>query len=224
LARLGSLWISRANMSGEVALGLFLYLLVGALVMLALKHHVAVYQEKHKTKSFSDDLMKAYRESYPEQSNHAKKTEDKVSWVFALFVWPIVVVIGLMAMYFPNWIARLSQAKDAQHNPEDDFFCKREHIVKLITPEDAERDALIMDPLGRVPQEPFGHLAPGWRAFLAQKKPGFQLWSFKVPGNFPSFQAKNDHGREWSVAQDEKMGFAWVHKGKIKAEFLTQWD
>lgn len=64
-------------MSGEVALGLFLYLLVGALVMLALKHHVAVYQEKHKTKSFSDDLMKAYRESYPEQSNHAKKPRTR---------------------------------------------------------------------------------------------------------------------------------------------------
>ena len=211
-------------MSAETALGMVLYLLVGALAMLALKHHVAVYKDKHKTKRFSDDLMKAYQESYPEPSNHAKKTEDKVFLVFALLIWPIVVSIGLVALYVPNWTARLSPSKDAQRNPEDDFFCKREHIVKLLTPEDAERDAVITDPLGRVPQEPFGHLAKGWRAFLALQKPGFQLWSFKVPGNFVSFQAKNDQGREWAVAQDEKMGFAWVHKGKIKAEFLTQWD
>ena len=211
-------------MSAETALGMVLYLLVGALAMLALKHHVAVYKDKHKTKRFSDDLMKAYQESYPEPSNHAKKTEDKVFLVFALLIWPIVVVIGLVALYVPNWTARLSPSKDAQHNPEDDFFCKREHIVKLLTPEDAERDAVITDPLGRVSQEPFGHLAKGLREFLALQKPVFLLWSFKVPGNFVSYQAKNDQGREWSVAQDEKMGFAWVHKGKIKAEFLTQWD
>ncbi len=211
-------------MSGETALGVVLYLLSGALVMWALKHHVAVYQEKHKAKRFSSDLMQAYRESYPELAKPAQKTEDQVFVVFALLMWPIVVVIGLVALYFPHWISKRSPYKDVQHNPEDDFFCQREHIVKLPTPTEAERDAVITDPLGRVPPEPFGHLAPGWRAFLALQKPGFQLWSFKVPGNFVSFQAKNAQGREWSVAQDEKMGFAWVHKGKIKAEFLTQWD
>jgi hypothetical protein len=26
------------------------------------------------------------------------------------------------------------------------------------------------------------------------------------------------------VAMGERVGFAWVHKRKIKAEFLTEWD
>jgi len=131
--------------------------------------------------------------------------------------------LSLMALFAPLWASARGPVVTHPHL-EDDLHCQRQHIVKLLTPEEAEREEWVFDPLGRAPNAPFGHLAQGWRSFLELNQPGFQLWSFKVPGRFPSFKAKSDHTREWSVAQGEKMGYVWVHKGKIKAEFLTQWD
>ena len=167
---------------------------------------------------FLKDLVSMLREQYKLDQDKRLLAEKWAFMLGAILLWPLAVAF---------WVSefRPKPEKPARKtDPEDAFDIKSAHLLRTVTASEAENQAIVTDPLGRVPQEPFGHLAKGWRACLALQKPGFQLWSFKVPGNFVSFQAKNDQGREWSVAQDEKMGFAWVHKGKIKAEFLTQWD
>lgn len=196
------------------------YLVFGAVLIVSMRYFNLVIRNKQSKSEFAHDLMEAFKQDHPELN---KSTIDKEQLFFTIIVcliWPLAMLLLIIESLFP----KLFENKPMPYNPEDDFECKRNHLVKKTTPEEAEVDSRIHDPLGRTPTGPFGHLEPGWRSFLALHEPGFELWSFKVPGNFNSFKAKKDNGREWSVPQDEKIGFAWVHKGKIKAEFLTEWD
>ena len=208
----------------------FFYLGLGAVVVLTSRFINDLMDKRKKGGNFTSDLLKAYKESYPEKTTPKERTpfsqmsyQEKEAIVFSVIVfliWPIGVLVLIVCSIFPQ----LLESKPMPYNPEDDFICKKEHLLKEVTLEEAESHSMVEDPLGRAPKEPFGHLAAGWREFLSQSEPGFKLWAFKVPGSFNTFDGSTDNGRQWSVAMGERVGFAWVHKRKIKAEFLTEWD
>ena len=208
----------------------FFYLGLGAVVVLTSRFINDLMDKRKKGGNFTRDAMQAYKESYPEQFSKKERTpfsqmsyQEKEAIVFSVIVfliWPIGVLVLIVCSIFPQ----LLESKPMPYNPEDDFICKKEHLLKEVTLEEAESHSMVEDPLGRAPKEPFGHLAAGWREFLSQSEPGYKLWAFKVPGSFNTFDGSTDNGRQWSVAMGERVGFAWVHKRKIKAEFLTEWD
>jgi phosphogluconate dehydratase len=85
-----------------------------------------------------------------------------------------------------------------------------------------EAKAIVSDPKGRVPNLPFGHLHSGWIKLLGQLEKGDSLWSFKTPGWTAS---KGERGAtQWAIPRDVVSGYAVVRNGKVKAEFLTEWD
>ena len=208
----------------------FFYLGLGAVVVLTSRFINDLLDKRKKGGNFTSDLLKAYKESYPEKTTPKERTpfsqmsyQEKEAIVFSVIVfliWPIGILVLIVCSIFPQ----LLESKPMPYNPEDDFICKKEHLLKEVTLEEAESHSMVEDPLGRAPKEPFGHLAAGWREFLSQSEPGYKLWAFKVPGSFNTFDGSTDNGRQWSVAMGERVGFAWVHKRKIKAEFLTEWD
>ncbi|MEI6468490.1 MAG: hypothetical protein WCO72_03360 [Betaproteobacteria bacterium] len=208
----------------------FFYLGLGAILVLTIRFINDVLDKKKKSGNFTRDAMQAYKESYPEQFSKKERTpffqlsyhekQDIVFKAIAYLIWPIGILVLILATIFPE----LLESKPMPYNPEDDFICKKEHLLKEVTVEQAESNSIVEDPLGRTPREPFGNLAAGWREFLSLSEPGFKLWAFKVPGTFNTFDGSTDNGRQWSVAMGERVGFAWVQKRKIKAEFLTEWD
>ncbi len=46
--------------------------------------------------------------------------------------------------------------------PDGVFACRRKHLVRLVSSDAVEADAKVIDPLGRAPDLPFGHLNAGW--------------------------------------------------------------
>ena len=114
-----------------------------------------------------------------------------------LIIWPVVLVIFILDMYF-------SSKDHWKPDPEAAFNCRRQHLVRVVAPEAAEADAIVVDPLGRVPDLPFAHLNPGWHALLADRQIGDTLWYFEVPG--------------------AKRGYALVQSGKVRKEFVFELD
>ncbi len=128
-------------------------------------------------------------------------------------LWPLFVIVIL------DDYVRSKFGKRAV-NQLDTLACKPEHLRHQTTSALAEADALITDPLGFVPAKPFGHLHDGWKRFVAIGEAGDALWSFKIPGHPPYKPAD----LPWEQTVDAAEGYAWLRRGKVKAEFFTQWD
>jgi len=199
---------------------IIVYLIFGAVLILSLRYFNQVIKDKKSKRDFASDLMDAFKKDHPELNKRTIDREELIFMIIGYLIWPISILILIIGSVFPS----LLQGKPIPYDPEDDFLCKRNHLIKQVSPEEVEAASYIQDPLGRTPNKPFGHLSIGWQNFLTLHESGYQLWAIKIPGNYVSFKSKKDNGREWSVPQDEKIGYAWVHKGKIKAEFFTEWD
>ena len=117
-----------------------------------------------------------------------------------LFFWPLVIVIFAtepLAERLKHW----------RYKQQDRFHSRPEHLLGNATVHNAEAVAVVVDPLGRVPALPFGHLNAAWKAFLEKKKFWYRLQKFHIPG----------------TPQGQKVGYAWVGLGRIRAEFVYEW-
>jgi hypothetical protein len=117
-----------------------------------------------------------------------------------LFFWPLVIVVFAiepLAERLKHW----------RYKQQDRFHSRPEHLLGNATVHDAEAGAVVVDPLGRVPALPFGHLNAAWKAFLEKKKFWYRLQKFHIPGTL----------------QGQKAGYAWVVLGRVKAEFIYEW-
>lgn len=74
-----------------------------------------------------------------------------------------------------------------------------------------------------LPPQTFGHLNAGWRALLADRQLGDTLWYFEIPGYTPDPE-HTPQRHQWSVPQGAKRGYALVQSGKVRAEFIFEWD
>ena len=91
------------------------------------------------------------------------------------------------------------------------------NLVSEITPIEAEVFNQVHDPLGKVPNLPFGHLNKAWGRLLEEMtEPADQLWSFFIPKD-------SDIGKYRSVSGDVR-GYAIVRKGKIVGELVVESD
>lgn len=134
-----------------------------------------------------------------------------VGFLVLLLVWPVVLIVLVADKCRPSHSLSVAPFWHAQDN-----------LQEQITIEAAEIAAKVVDPLQRTPHVPFGHLNPGWLAFLQEKKEGFTLYAFTSPGYPPDEPWES--GPKWSTYRYRKLGYAWVKSGKIKAEFIYEWD
>ena len=145
--------------------------------------------------------------------------EKGIDWKEAIFtllafsllwvVWPVLAVWIMVNLCSPtaHWRSQL---------PEAAFKCQSPHLRNAVTPADAETLGTVIDPLGRAPALPFGHLNVGWRAFLGKEAEDFALWYFEVP-----HKPISDKDTE-APSYLEYRGFAWVKGRKVKAEFVFE--
>ena len=61
-----------------------------------------------------------------------------------------------------------------------DFTVRSNDLVARCEVAEVERRERVVDPLHAVPDVPFGHLNPAWKAFLGLKGEGEALWSFRA--------------------------------------------
>lgn len=131
-----------------------------------------------------------------------------------LLLWPLIIPIVLKEHFYPKvW----------KPDPEAAFTCRRNHLVRVVSPDVVQAEATVVDPLGRVPAAPFGHLNAGWRAFRASMEPEDWLWYFEVLGVKPE-PGDGFYQPQWSEPQGGRRGYALVRSGKVRVEFIFEWD
>ena len=142
------------------------------------------------------------------------RIKDGAVYCFALACvllgWP-----GFVIWYFKNKEAEVAR-QEFQDRPE--FDCAPEYLVAVVNPVDAEITSYVIDPLGKVPALPFGHLNKAWGNFLANMlDEQDELWSFYIPMG-------SKVGKYQRMCRAEIRGYAQVRDGKILAEFITESD
>lgn len=87
-------------------------------------------------------------------------------------LWPIA-----MFMYFRENFTSRNQTHESQSTA---FTVHPNHLKELLSVDEIEALEAVYDPLGAVPELPFGHLHAAWRRFLEGRTQGDQLWSFNA--------------------------------------------
>ncbi len=135
--------------------------------------------------------------------------------VTVMLIWPLVVPVIAYELF--TWIKSMREEK--YHSQ---FHFRPKHLYRKMTVSEAEAEATVLDPLGRVPALPFGHLNAGWIAFVAKMEPDVELWRAFDPG------AESDHLSEsapkWAEPRGWREGYALLRKKRIQAEFIFEWD
>lgn len=134
-----------------------------------------------------------------------------VAGVCVLVAWPAFLI---WRIFHPT--------KKESHGMEEapsttDLICKSEYLVSEISPIEAEVFNQVYDPLGNVPNLPFGHLNDAWGGFLSQMlNEKDAMWSFFIP--------RGSEVSEYQTTTSEIRGYAHLRDGKILGEFITESD
>jgi hypothetical protein len=142
----------------------------------------------------------------------ADTLKDIGSWLLALAIWPLAVLIVA-----GDWLSALRRGEipHRELDPEARFYAK-DNLTEIITIDEAESRERVSDPLGRVPAAPFGHLSAGWKSFLERQPSNkAELWAF---------DRKFDAKERWSFdrANGSGRGYCWVVDGRITTEIRTE--
>ena len=183
------------------------YLVVGACLLVLLRLYVTLVLRPPGDSEFVTEMMAAIRADEPFDRRKAVKSALFIP--LAVLVWPLSVGVGLSEIRKPARTYR-------EPSPEEQFRCQREHLLMLTSPAEAEKLGVVIDPLGRAPALPFGHLHNGWRAFLRKQAPDYSLWYFEVP------LIELPNTERAGAPRLKYRGFAWVKARKVQAEFVFE--
>ena len=174
-----------------------IYLAIGLPVLVLLRLLGAIRTKLQPAGEMYRAIMADLRSKESRRVRWTRFAKEILMYPLILLIWPLAIVIFIQSVCFPSnghWTP----------DPEAAFNCRRQHLVRVVAPEAAEAEAKVVDPLGRAPDLPFGHLNAGWHALLADRQIGDSLWYFVVPG--------------------AKRGYALVHSSKVRKEFVFEWD
>ena len=169
--------------------------------------------------SFGSLLREIRQELEGEGSRRVRWTrfaEKVLMFPLVLLIWPLVIWIVFQDQF-------LSPKNNWKPDPEDAFHCHRKHLIRVVSPDAAQVEAKVVDPLGRMPDLPFGHLNAGWHDLLADRQIGDTLWYFEIPGCTPEPETAPQR-HQWSVPRGAKRGYALVQSSKVRKEFVFEWD
>jgi hypothetical protein len=206
------------NLTGWEWFGL--YLLTG-FVVFGLMRLIVSYLDRHEPgqSEFRSSLSSILNSSKSKRELLVEKALEIVAIPIMLLIWPIGFVWGLHMRI---------ETTNRKPKPEDAFKCKRAHLVSHMTTPDAEKLGLIVDPLNRAPELPFGHLNAGWLAFLQKAKPGDALWYFEIPSKEMTKAEKKAEAKTKAKDQEPKSiryrGFAWIQQSTTQTEFIFESD
>ena len=124
-----------------------------------------------------------------------------VGFTLVLLCWPVVIYFFIKENWFPD-----------PPYVEKVFAVEKAHLGKPLSLEHIEALERVHDPMGAVPDLPFGHLNVAWRDFLEEYSAGDTLWSF-------SSIWQGDWG-----CPEQRAGYVIVRAdSNIGPHFLTRW-
>ncbi len=121
-----------------------------------------------------------------------------------------VVVAWPVALYMKGKEI-LGKKSESALEEEREFAVERGHLQERLTVAQIETREVVTDPLGAVPDLPFGHLHSAWKTFVESVGEDDELWSFMVPW-------QTTWGRK-----ELRTGYVVVRGGIPASHFLTMW-
>lgn len=125
--------------------------------------------------------------------------------VLVVVGWPVLLWVAAKHKFWP-------QPPQLPSPQKKRFAVEREDLVRRMTIGEIELGECVNDPLGAVPDLPFGHLHGVWEVFKSTLTPGDDLWSFST-------------GRKCGLKDDDcyerHAGYAAVNNDEIRKWFLT---
>lgn len=147
------------------------YCAVGIVILLVMAP-INRYLSKRKGEESEPSSLRSLFESKPTTLG------DKfLEWVLAPFVAITLVILGWPFLIYFEIKGRLYPTPPYV---EKVFQVEREHLGTPVDISDIEAKEKVIDPLGAVPDLPFGHLNTAWREFTAQMADGDRLWTFSA--------------------------------------------
>lgn len=123
----------------------------------------------------------------------------------------LVVTAWPVAIWF-IYKERKNKKREAKRRSDAVFRVRPEDLSGQTTIAEVESSNYVKDPLGAVPDLPFGHLNSVWTDFLSKRPVSAQLWSFAC-----------DWKSEWG-SQFSRRGYVWVLGEVLNPWMLTQDD
>lgn len=123
--------------------------------------------------------------------------------VAVVIFWPVAAYMKLTD--------RFTKKNESGLGEEREFSVEPGHLQERLTAQEIEAHEMVEDPLGAVPNLPFGHLNAAWRNFLDSRSDGDELWSFTA---------------RWETTWGQKellAGYVLVRNDCPGAHFLTVW-
>jgi hypothetical protein len=120
--------------------------------------------------------------------------------VAVIVCWPALALLFVWSCLFGS--------SNASETEETEFAVTHTDLLEIMNIQDIEKREMVDDPLGAVPDLPFGHLHTAWEKFLECVEPEDSIWTFSAN--------RNEWGRDI-----KRLGYAVVRRDKIVSHFLT---
>lgn len=121
-----------------------------------------------------------------------------------------VVVVWPAALYMKGKEI-FGKKSESALDEEREFAVERTHLQERLTIPQIEAREVVADPLGAVPDLPFGHLNAAWKTFVEGVGADDELWSFTALWQ-----------TEWG-RKEIRTGYVVVRDGVPASHFLTMW-
>ena len=121
--------------------------------------------------------------------------------VAVVLLWPFGLLVKAQDMAEKHARAKREEA--------DIFKLRLADLLERTSLAGIEQSELVDDPLGAVPQVPFGHAHAAWQKFTEALQPGDEIWRFSAQRRL-----------SWGP-QEHRRGYAIKRKGQVGAHFTT---
>jgi hypothetical protein len=165
---------------------LYGYLAIGV-VVLALVFGAHWLTKKDESEALNELLTALH----PERATLSYRILDK--WVVPVLAAIAIVIVWPVAAYLKGKDVLEKRRRAASASVEGDiplgcafgverkFEVERSHLQERLTVAQIEARERVTDPLGAVPDLPFGHLHAAWKDFISQSSADDEIWSFTRP-------------------------------------------
>jgi hypothetical protein len=200
-------------MSDEFLHSFLVYFGIGVITLPLLRLLVYIFHRKEQPSAWFTEVSAALAK----ERTLKEKLKKSLNWFGLLLTfclaWPVVILVAAHALFVEKTEFRSS-------SDEPRFTCQKDSLIKQVDPLVVESSSYVTDPLGRVPNLPFGHLHQGWIGLLAQLEHADELWMFKTKG----WSSKESGSPKYLQPRNVSSGFAVIRDKKVVAEFICSSD
>jgi hypothetical protein len=197
-----------------VKTAVIVYLGIGVLVLLAvLVQHVRKRQPRSSLAEAVADALHPERRSWHQRLLHAVIV-PALTGLLVLLVWPAAL------FFWRQQVRDDAKLREFAAAPPRQFAVRKADLRERLSLAEAEARERVHDPLHAVPDLPFGHLNPAWKALCAEWHSGIhgegeehevadELWSFSTIWE------------DESERREERAGYVIVRAGEPRRFILT---